>query len=150
MQKEYSFFPSVRGKLATFHWGRMRSQKGRPKRSAARSCDPFSPSTPFISFREQILVANLVTSTLSRFDLATSHQLFPLPSPGSNYPNLRHRNFPILEKLCLFILTMTSAVLPCPRQLSNVVLVFSWNETWASLPPLSCFPGWLLKRVLEQ
>ena len=120
VQERFLFSPNFSGKLATFHWDRKQSQKRRPWRSPAGSHGLFPwPKTTslclsFLSGNRSWLLT--LSSTLCPFGLATSHQLFPLPSPGCNYLNVKQRNFPILETLPhLFILMMTSSMLQCPK-----------------------------------
>lgn len=110
--------PNFSGKLAQFLLDRKRDQKGGPRRSPAGDHVLSWPGTPslLLFFQEtKILLASSASPTLSQFNLATPHQLFPFPSPGCNYLNSRHKHFPILEILHLFLLKMTSSKLGCPK-----------------------------------
>lgn len=105
--RKIPFFPNFSGTLGTFRCDRKRSQKRRPWRSPAGSHGLFSwPKTTslclsFLSGKRSWLLT--VSSALCPFGLAISHQLFPLPSPGCNYLNVRQRNFPILETLHIYL-----------------------------------------------
>lgn len=110
--------PNFGGKLAQFPLDRKRDQKGGPRRSPAGGrVLPWSGTPSLLLFFQEteILLASSASPTLNQFNLATPHQLFPLPSPGCNYLNPRHKHLPVLELLHLFILKMTSAKLYCPK-----------------------------------
>ena len=109
---------------------------------------------PFFSFRKKILIANSVSSTLCPFGLATSHQLFPLPSPGCNYLNVRQRNFPILETLHIYLSLwwpLQCYIVPSSSQklslssfgLRPMLDYLAWLSRWP------CFLGWLSKHPGE-
>ena len=101
-----------------FPLDRKRDQKGAPRRSPAGGHVLSRPGTPslLLFFQEtEILLASSASPTENQFNLAAPHQLFPLPSPGCNYLNSRHKHFPILEILHLFMLKMTSLKLYCPK-----------------------------------
>lgn len=101
---------------------------------------PETPNCSFLFLQEtEILVANSASPTLSLFDLASSHQLFPLPSLGCNCLSFRHTHFSVLEILHRFSFKWCFQNYIIPNNYQELSLSSLWMIP--SLHSLFCLPS---------